>query len=63
MKENVIFFFENVSEPSNPPDEKAQNVSKKSFSDELFPDLSFESSESYRVFNYLHDSNSFFRAG
>ena len=29
-------FFENVSEPSNPPDELAQNVSKKSPSDELF---------------------------
>ena len=30
------FFVKNVSEPSNPPDELAQNVSKKSLSDELF---------------------------
>ena len=45
MKENMKrdkderkedFFVKNVSEPSNPPDELAQNVSKKSFSDELF---------------------------
>ena len=35
---------------------------KKSFSDELFLHLFFESSESDRVFNYLHDSNSIFRA-
>ena len=35
---------------------------KKSLSDELFLDFSFESSESYCVFNYLHDSDSIFRA-
>ena len=37
MKEN-FFFAKNVSRPSNPPDELAQNVSKKkkSLSDELF---------------------------
>ena len=29
----------------------------------ILPHVSFESSESYRVFNYLHDSNSIFRAG
>ena len=29
MKEKRIFFVKNVSEPSNPPDELAQNVSKK----------------------------------
>ena len=58
-----FFFLKNVSEPSNPPDELAQNVSKKkkSLSDELFLHFSFESSESDRVFNYLHDSNSIFR--
>ena len=28
----------------------------------IFLDFSFESSESYCVFNYLHDSNSIFRA-
>ena len=37
-KEKMIFFPKNVSGPSNPPDELAQNVSKKkkSPSDELF---------------------------
>ena len=35
----------------------------KSLSDELFLHFSFESSESDRVFDYLHDSNSIFRAG
>ena len=34
----------------------------KSLSDELFLHFSFESSESDRVFNYLHVSNSIFRA-
>ena len=29
MKEKVFFFAKNVSRPSNPPDELAQNVSKK----------------------------------
>ena len=36
MKEKMIFFRKNVSGPSNPSDELDQNVSKKSFSDELF---------------------------
>ena len=54
--------FLNVSRPSNPPDELVQNVSKKSLSGELFLHLFFESSESDRVFNCLHDSNSIFRA-
>ena len=52
--------FEN---PPNLPDELAQHVSNKSLSDELFLHFSFESSESDRVFNYLHDSKSIFRAG
>ena len=41
----------------NPPDELAQNVSKKSLS----TNLPFDSSESYLFFNYLHDMNSIFR--
>ena len=36
---------------------------KKSLSDELFLLFFIESSESDRVFNYLHDSNSIFRVG
>ena len=51
MKKSCFFFSKNVSEPSNPPDELAQHVSKKSPSDELFLNFSFESSESDRVFN------------
>ena len=35
-------------------DELAQNVSKKTFSDEIFLDFSFESSESYRVFIFFY---------
>ena len=35
---------------------------KKSLSDELFLIFFFESSESYRVFSFLHDSKSIFRA-
>ena len=64
MKEKRFFCVVNVSEPSNPPDELAQHVSKKkkNLSDEIFLYF-FEGSESYRVFNYLHDSNSIFRAG
>ena len=55
--------MKNVSEPSNPPDELAQNVWKKSLSDELFLHFFFESSESDRFFNYVHDSNSIFQVG
>ena len=35
---------------------------KKYLSDEIFLHFFFESSESDRVFNYLHDSNTIFRA-
>ena len=63
MKRDTEVFLKNVSRPSKPPDELAQHVSKKSLSDELFLHFFFESSESYRVFNYLHDSNSILRAG
>ena len=60
-----IFFQKNVSGPSNPPDELTQHVSKKKkkpFGRIIFP-FFFESSESDRFFNYLHDSNSIFRVG
>ena len=46
----------------DPPDELAQNVSKKPLSDELFLHFFFESSDPDRFFNYLHDSTSIFRA-
>ena len=63
MKEK-IFCYNKCLKPKNPPDELAQNVSKKKkhFSDEFFLQFPFEGSEFYRVFNYLHDSNSIFRA-
>ena len=57
-----FFFKKKVSGPSNPPDELAQNVSKKIPFGRIIPPFSFESSESDRVFNFLHDSNSIFRA-
>ena len=57
------FSEKNVSEPSNPLDESSKCFEKKkNLSDELFRDFPFESSESNRVSNYLHDSNSIFRA-
>ena len=56
------FFKKNVSRPSNPPGELAQNVSKKNPFGRIIPPFFFGSSESDRVFNYLHDSNSIFRA-
>ena len=48
-----------TSEPLNPPDELAQHFSKNRFRTNC-SSFSFESSESYRVFNNLHDSNSIF---
>ena len=56
------FFPKNVWGPSNPPDELAQHVSKKIPLGRIIPPFFFESSESDRVFKYLHDSNSIFRA-
>ena len=49
-------------DPSNPPDELAQNVSNKIPVGRFILPFFFESSESDRVFIYLHDSNSIFRA-
>ena len=63
--ERKEFFFK-VSRPSNPPDELGQHVSKKKKKKtvgRIIHPFFFESSESDRVFNYLHDSNSIFRAG
>ena len=56
------FFPTNVSEPSNPPDELAQNVSKKSPSDDLFLHFPSKVQNLAVFFIYLHDSNSFFWA-
>ena len=48
-RKDDFFFKKNVSGHSNPPDELAQNVSKKkSLPDELFLHFSFESAESGR---------------
>ena len=46
--------MKNVSGPSNPPDELAQNVSKKFHFSSKVQNLTV-------FFNYLHDSNSIFR--
>ena len=56
------FFPKNVSEPSNPPDELAQNVSKKIPVGRFIPPFFCNSAESGRFFIYLHDSNSIFWA-
>ena len=64
--EKMVFFFrkmfENHQSP-NPADELAQNVSKKIPVGRIIPPFFFESSESDRVFNYLHDLNSIFGSG
>ena len=61
-KEKMNFFFEKekFQNPQTRQMNEPKNVSKKSFSDELFLHFSFESTESDSIFNYLHDSNSFF---
>ena len=53
MKRGEKIFQKNVSRPSNPPDELAQNVSKKSLSDELFLHFFCKSSESGR-FSFIY---------
>ena len=45
-----MILLNNVSNQKNPPDELAQNVSKKNLSDDFFLNCPFESSDSYRVF-------------
>ena len=55
--------FKNVSRPSNPADELAKNVSKKSPSDELLLHFSAKVQNLTVFFIHLHDSNSIFRAG
>ena len=62
-KKEKKIFPKNVSRPLNPPDESARNVSKNIPFGRIFPPFFFGISESDRVFNYLHDSNSIFRAG
>ena len=49
----VDFFWKMLQNP--------QTRQRKTFSDELFLHFSFDSSESDRVFSYLHDSNSILR--
>ena len=53
-KEKCFFFLRNVSEPSNPPDELAENVSKKkSPSDELFLHFSVNV-QNLAVFSFIY---------
>ena len=57
------FFKKNVSRPSNPPDELAQNVSKKNPSRTNYSSIFSAKVQNLAVFFiYLHDSNSIFRA-
>ena len=57
------FCVKNVSEPSNPPEELAQHVSKKIFFGRIVRPFFFERAESDRFSMFFHDSNSIFRAG
>ena len=58
------FFAKNVSGPSNPPDELAQNVSKRNPRRTNYFSIFSSKVQNLTVFfNYLHDSNSIFRAG
>ena len=52
----------NVSRPSNPPDELAQNVSKKNHRRTNYSSIFLQKFRIWPFFNYLHDSNSIFRA-
>ena len=63
-KEKMIFFKKkkNVSRPSNPPDELAQNVSKKIPVGRIIPPFFLQKFRIWPFFNYLHDSNSIFWA-
>ena len=53
MKENT-FFSKNVSRPSNPPDELAQNVSKKIPFGRIITPFFCKSSESDRFFSFIY---------
>ena len=62
MKRGDVFFFKNVSEPPNPPEELAQNVSKKIPVGRIIPPLFLRKCRIWPFLNYLHDSNSIFWA-
>ena len=57
-----FFFLKNVSGPSNPPDELAQNVSKKIPVGRIIPPFFLQKFRIWPFFNYLHESNSIFWA-
>ena len=54
--------FLNVSGPSNPPDELAQNVSKKNPHRTNYSSIFLRKCRFWPFLNYLHDMNSFFWA-
>ena len=57
-----FFKIKEVSEPSNPPDELAQNVSKKNPFRTNYSSIFPSKVQNLAVLNYLHDSNSIFWA-
>ena len=62
-RKSFFFFPKNVSRPSNPPDELAQNVSKKNPFRTNYSSIFSAKVQNLAVFFiYLHDSNSIFRA-
>ena len=58
----MIFFKKKFSGPSNPPDELAQNVSKKNPFRTNYSSIFLKKFRIWPFFIYLHDSNSIFRA-
>ena len=60
--EKQLFFLKNVSDPSNPPDELAQHVSKKNPFRTNYSSIFLQKFRISPFFYYLHDSNSIFRA-
>ena len=63
LKKRLFWLEKTFQDPqSNPPGESAQNVSKRVSFGRIVPPFFFESTESDRVYKYLHDSNSIFRA-
>ena len=61
MKEKRIFLWKMFQNPQTRQMNKPKMFRNKIFFGRIIPPFFFETSESDRVFNYLHDSNSIFR--
>ena len=61
-RKDKICFSKKMFEDPQTRQMKKPKMFRKIFFGRIIPPFFFESSESDRVFNYLHDSNSIFRA-